>query len=58
MQAISSKNEHRKMQDSLSFTFCWGETFDTPPFPLKVTMSSLYEDWVMRLALTQRTPSH
>ena len=32
MQAISSRNEHRKMQDSLSFTFCWGETFDTAPF--------------------------
>ncbi len=27
------------------------------PFPLKVTMFSLYDDWVMRLALTQRTPS-
>ena len=32
MQAISSRNEHRKMQDSLSFTFCWGETFDTAPY--------------------------
>ena len=32
MQAISSRNEHRKMQDSLSFTFYWGETFDTAPY--------------------------
>lgn len=32
MQAISSRNEHRKMQDSRSFIFCWGETFDTPPY--------------------------
>ena len=29
---FSSKNKHRKMQDPLSFTFCWGETFDTPPY--------------------------
>ena len=28
---FSSKNKHRKMQDPLSFTFCWGETFDTVP---------------------------
>ena len=32
MQEISSRNERRKMQDSRSFTFCWGETFDTPPY--------------------------
>ena len=23
------------MQDPLSFTFCWGETFDTAPFYIK-----------------------
>ena len=32
MQAFSSKNKHRKMQDPLSFSFHWGGTFDTPPY--------------------------
>ena len=27
------------MQDPLSFTFCWGETFDTAPFSLKRSMT-------------------
>ena len=36
---FSSKNKHRKMQDPLSFTFCWGETFDTVPFSLKHSMT-------------------
>ena len=33
---FSSKNKHRKMQDPLSFTFCWGETFDTVPLCQKL----------------------
>lgn len=32
MQEFSSRNKHRKMQDSLTSSFRCGETFDTAPY--------------------------
>ena len=45
------------MQDPLSFTFCWEETFDTAPSPLKVTalyVLSFYNGAVSKVSPQQK----